>query len=63
MRFHISEALEQAQQNGNSREEVAALLERYADAVRNGYTTLPEDRGEWWLEMHSSETSRPDRKE
>jgi hypothetical protein len=58
MRFHISEALEQAQDKGMDREEVAQMLERYADAARNGYTQLPEDRGEWWLQTHESETGR-----
>lgn len=52
MKLHISEALECAEGEGMEREEVAEVLERYADAVRNGYTTLPEDRGEWWLETH-----------
>ena len=58
MKCHISEALEQAQAQGQDREEIAQMLERYAEAVRNGYTTLPEDRGEWWQETHESESEQ-----
>jgi hypothetical protein len=57
MKFHLVEALEQAQCNGMDREEVAEMLERYADAVREGYTNLPEDRGDWWLEVHKEQSN------
>lgn len=55
MKYQIFEALEQAEDNGKDREEAAQLLERFADAVRRGYTQLPEDRGEWWHEVHGGE--------
>jgi len=56
MKFQISEALQIAEDQSMDREEVAVMLERYADAVRSGYKTLPEDRGEWWVETHEAET-------
>ena len=52
MKYHIIEALELAESQSMDREEAAQMLERYAEAVRNGYTQLPEDRGEWWLETN-----------
>jgi len=53
---NIRDALPEVERKGADREEVAELLEAYADAVRNGHTDLPEDRGQWWQEVHGENT-------
>lgn len=52
----IEEQLLEAEQNGLEREAVADRLEEHAAAVRNGHATLPENRREWWKEVHADET-------
>lgn len=51
--LHLSEILAEAEHDDLDRHEVADLLERFADEVRNGYTDLPEHRGEWSTEVHA----------
>lgn len=56
LKSNIRDVLHELESNGEDREEVAQLLERYAQTVRNGYTELPEDRGAWWHETHGQPT-------
>lgn len=53
----IEEKLIEAERSGVKRERVARRLEEHADAVRNGYSTLPENRGAWWEEVHGDATA------
>ncbi|ELZ96566.1 hypothetical protein [Haloferax sulfurifontis] len=50
--YSIEEALHEAETNGLPRHDVADLLERLAESVRQGYTEIPEHRGSWWEETH-----------
>lgn len=51
----IEEILHNAEGNGVDREETAETLEALAEAVRNGHSQLPENRGSWWEEVHGGE--------
>jgi len=48
----VEATLNEAEDHGVDRHEVADLLERFADEVREGYTDLPENRGQWWRDVH-----------
>lgn len=52
LKGRISTLLCEAESEGLDRENVADLLEQLAEAVRNGHTTLPDDRGAWYQEVH-----------
>jgi len=49
----IEETLHEAEDHSVDRHEVADLLERFAAEVREGYTDLPENRGQWWRDVHA----------
>lgn len=53
----IEEKLLEAEREGVDRESVADRLEAHAAAVRNGHATLPNNRGQWWDEVHGDETA------
>ena len=56
LEHQIEEKLSELERNGADREAVADTLERYAETVRNGYTRLPHNRGEWWAEVRQPGT-------
>lgn len=49
---NLSALLAEAEQDDLDRSEVGDLLERFASEVRQGYTDLPEQRGDWWSDVH-----------
>lgn len=48
----FSQLLDEAEDHGVDRLGVAELLDEYADTVRDGYTELEPDRGQWYREVH-----------
>lgn len=58
LKSHIGQGLYEAEQEGVDREAVVELLERYAESVEDGRTTLPEDRGQWYQEVHGGAERR-----
>lgn len=58
LKLRIVEALEEAERQGCDRGAVAELLEQYSITVLDGHTELPEDRGDWWAEVHDEETEQ-----
>lgn len=55
LKSHIRQGLYDAEDEGVDREATADLLERYAECVRDGFVELPEERGEWYQEVHGGE--------
>ncbi len=53
----IEEKLLEAEREGLDREAVADRLEEHAAAVRKGHATLPDNRGQWWDDVHGDETA------
>lgn len=60
VRQTLEEGLREAQNSGADREDVAGLLEQYAEYVRDGYTCPPSDRGQWWMEVHRGDSEGGD---
>jgi hypothetical protein len=53
--YSIEEIISEAERQGADRNEVADVLERLADEVREGHTELPEHRGQWWQDVQGVE--------